>query len=660
MSPWLAFLAGCGWLAAAGLAAVLILWLRRLRPVRIGALCVAPELSTGALLLTDRDGCIRDVNRAAVDILGRARRDLLGKPLSAVLPGIDSAVLLDGSTDPVAIPTADGRNLEVTFPMVTDVWGRPAGPLVAVADITGRRQAERDLRRFQFMVENAGTECYLANPDGSLVYANRAAAASLGYTIDEFLALGIPRIDPILGPTFAQHAEELRKGDAPAFETTHLAKDGHRIPKEIKAIWLRIGDKGYVSAFGHSIVDRKRADAQRRELERRTRQNERLESLATLAGEVAHDFNNMLTAILGNLELAMEDMPSETPGRSGVTAAISAGHRAAALARQLLAFAGRGRATPVPLKLSGLLEAARPRLEAVVPKNIELRIRPDGSVPEIRADPTQIQQGLVNLVTNACEAIGGEAGVVTVSLRQQHYDESALAACRAGRAPMPGLYAVLEVADSGCGMDAATTDRVLEPFFSTKPGARGLGLTMVHGIARGLHGGVLLDSAPGKGTSVQLILPIEPDIPAETVPVARLREPAGPVPARGLLLIVDDEAPVRDLASRMGMRLGFGVLEAADGVEGLEQFRRHADEVRCVLLDLTMPRMDGLAAFAALRELRPDLRIVMCSGYSERDATLHLVNQHLSGFLAKPFTYDMFQSTIAQVMGVAPATTAAP
>jgi len=662
MNPWLAFLACLGWLSAAALVALVVLWRRRLRPSRIGSVCVAPELVTHGLLLLDDHGRVLDANRTALGLLGEGHSAVLGRPLPALLPGLDRAALAESGGASTELSLPDGRTLEINSAAVVDAWGRPAGPLLVMRDITARRRVEQDLRRFQFMVENASTECYLAKPDGTLVYVNRAAAEGLGYTVDELMALGMARIDAIVGPGFAQRAEALRQGGALSFETTHVAKDGRRIPKEIRATAVRIGDHDYVCAFGQSIVERKRAEAQRRELDHRTRQNERLESLASLAGEVAHDFNNMLTAVLGNLELALDEMPADVPGRFGITEAMSAGHRAAALARQMLAFAGRGRSHPLPTQLGILLQAVRPRLQALVPEHIQLRVQSDGSVPDVLADAAQVQQGLINLVTNACEAIGGECGVVTVSLWRQDYDESALAACRSGTPPAPGPYAVLEVADTGCGMDAQTVDRVLDPFFTTKVGARGLGLTMVHGIARGLHGAVMVDSALGKGTSVRLLLPVHQEIQVEATvaapPAPRL--PPVPAPAKGLLLIVDDEIPVRVLASRMATRLGFGVLQAVDGVEGVEQFRRHVDEVSCVLLDLTMPRMDGIAAFAALRRIRPDVPIVLCSGYSERDATVHLVDHLLSAFLAKPFTYDAFQAVIGQVMAEGQAMAARP
>jgi len=343
-----------------------------------------------------------------------------------------------------------------------------------------QRRLEVRLRRFEAMVENAGTECYLANPDGSLAYANRAAAASLGYTVPELLALGVSGIDPLGGSRFREHVDGLRQGDVPAFETVHTAKDGRPVPKELKTVLLRHGKRDYVCCFGCAITERKRAEADRLELERQVRQTERLECLAALAGGVAHDFSNALTAILGNLEMATEEMPAgESSARVSIHEAIAAGHQAVSLMRQMLAFSGRGRMPLSPVDLSAFLDTAVIRLRELLPAHLTLRLQKEPELPAVMADAAHLQQALTNLVSNASDAMGATPGVISVSAGTQTFDAVALQRCPSNHRPGPGRFVVIEVADTGPGMDAATLERLFHPFFTTKRGSRGLGLAMV-------------------------------------------------------------------------------------------------------------------------------------------------------------------------------------
>jgi PAS domain S-box-containing protein len=525
----------------------------------------------------------------------------------------------------------------------------PAEPKRSAADDCSLQER---LQRFEFMVESAGVECYLVNVDGSLEYANRAAAAGLGYTVPELLALRMPDLDPVLGPHFQQHVEALRHSDLPCFETVHTAKDGRAVPKELKSVLLRYGQREYVCGFGQTITERQRAESNRLELERRVRQTDRLESLAALAGGVAHDFSNAITVVLGNLEMALEELPTgDSPARISVGEAIAAGHRAVGLTRQMLAFAGRNRLQLAALELQPFLDTAIARLQAFLPAPLTLTLQAEPGLPIVMADEAHLQQALTNLVTNASDAMGGNTGVIRVAAAVRRFATADLQGCPFGQHPAAGEFVVLEVADTGTGMDAATADHLFEPFFTTKRGARGLGLPMVLGIAKGLHGAVLVDSALGKGTTVRLLIPVPPAVPAVSAPAAAAATPTGGrAHTLGTVLIVDDEAAVRNLAARMVERMGFSVVTAADGLEAVEIFRRQGGEFSCVLLDLIMPRLDGMGAFAALREIKPEIRIILCSGFSDPLATQRLLTGGASGFLQKPFVYRQLQDALVRAV----------
>jgi PAS domain S-box-containing protein len=501
-------------------------------------------------------------------------------------------------------------------------------------------------------LDRAGAEFYLAAADGSLVYANRAAASSLGYTVEELRAMGLPGIDPAYGKRFAEHVAALPHGGVQCFETVHLAKDGSRITKEMRAVYLRIGEQDYVCSVGHDVSARRRAEEQHRGIEGRARQAERLESLAALAGGVAHDFSSVLTAVLGNLEMALDELPGDSSARPCIAEATAAGRRAVNLTRQLLSFSGRGCPRLASVDVGHLLEAATPRLCALVPGNVSVRVDAAPGLPSVMADAGQLQQALVDLVTNARDAIGARPGVITVSAARRTLEAGDLDACIAARPLTPGEFVVVAVADSGCGMSAEALDHAFDPFFSRKQGGRGLGLPMVAGIAKGFHGGVLLESAVGQGTTVTLLIPVPVQVSAAPAAVEALRPPPGPASRpRGVMLVVDDEESVRALTSRMAARMGFEVLAAEDGVQAVEVFAQHADQVSCVVLDLLMPRMDGFAAFAALRKTRPEVRVVLCSGFSEPERAQALITTGARGVLPKPFSYAQFQDAIERAMG---------
>jgi PAS domain S-box-containing protein len=660
MSAMLIPLCILGWGAVAILVAVL-LWQRRHAATAstqggsaaANGLClsIAAETAPDGFLVLEEDGKILDANRVALRFLGAPLDRVRGRPLSQVLPGVDVAgAAAPGSLQEV--PCA-GSWLQVSLASCESRAGRAPRLVLSLRDITAQKQLEERLRRFEFMVENAGTECYLVRLDGSFEYVNRAAAASLGYTVPELLALGVTGVDPLTGTHFQQHVEALRQGDLPPFETVHTAKDGHPVPKELKSVLLRLGGGDYVCGFGNAIGARKRAEGDRLELERRVRQTERLESLAALAGGVAHDFSNALTAVLGNLEMATEELPTgESSARVSIDEAIAAGRRAVILTRQMLAFSGRSRLHLAALDLNAFLDSAASRLRMLLPAQVTLTLQADPGLPTVLADAAQLQQALVNLVSNAGEAMGEGPGAIVVSAAVRPFDATALQGCPSSHRPTAGNFVVFEVADGGPGMDAATQDHLFEPFFTTKRGARGLGLPMVLGIANGLHGAVLVDSASGKGTKVRLLIPVPQAVPAAPPAGARPKASAKTRPqAIGTVLVVDDEPSVRSLAARMVERMGFTVVTAADGLEAVEQFRRHDGDIACVLLDLIMPRLDGVAAFAALRDIRPDVKIILCSGFNDPEATQRLIVEGANGFLQKPFVYNQLQDALSRAVG---------
>ncbi|MHC4859942.1 MAG: hybrid sensor histidine kinase/response regulator [Planctomycetota bacterium] len=384
----------------------------------------------------------------------------------------------------------------------------------------------------------------------------------------------------------------------------------------------------------------------RHKLEVEIRRAELLKRLGLIAGGVAHDFNNMLVGILGRADLARRDLPESSPARTALDEIKSSATRAKELCMQLLAYAGKGKFVIKPLDLSELVREMEPTLRAPGASTITLRFALASGLPAVECDATQVRHIILNLVTNAREAIGDAEGTVTVSTGSSACDRGCLNAFRSAEPLEEGDYVFLEVKDTGCGFDSEKAHDFFEPFYTTKESGRGLGLSAVEGILRSHRGGIRIESVPGEGTTFRIQLPASGREVVPTPPASVADEWRG----HGLILIVDDEEVVRDVGREMLGEIGFDVITASDGQEGVEAFRRRSDEIRAVLLDMTMPRMNGQAAFREIRRVRDDARVLICSGYSEEDSVAGFAGEGLAGFIQKPYDLEELRSALRQIL----------
>lgn len=392
------------------------------------------------------------------------------------------------------------------------------------------------------------------------------------------------------------------------------------------------------------------------EMERRLLRTQKLESLGVLAGGIAHDFNNLLAAILGNLDLAFYSLSPVSPARRSIKDAINATKRAEALTRQMLAYSGKGRFIINDMNLSELVEENAHLLKAALSKSMTLNLHLGRDLSPISADAGQIQQVVMNLITNASESLGEQAGIVALSTGAMDCDEEYLRRSRLEEKPPAGRFVFLEVTDTGCGMDEETKGRVFDPFFTTKFTGRGLGMSAVLGIVRGHDGAIMVESEVGKGTTIRVLFPVSKTAPVEQGPKekaakGRIRD-AGKPPLSGTVLVVDDEECVRRPCAAMVAHAGYRVLMAANGDEVVALLRDHADEIVCVILDLTMPGKGGVATFEALRKVKPDVRVILSSGYNEQEATRRFSGQGLAGFIQKPYEMATLLAELGRVMKV--------
>jgi len=386
-------------------------------------------------------------------------------------------------------------------------------------------------------------------------------------------------------------------------------------------------------------VERHRLEAQRHH-------SAKMEALGVLAGGVAHDFNNLLTVVLGNAELAVKGLPQDSDARNHLREIVDASLSAAELCEQMLAYVGRGARSPESVDFNELIAAQATLLRVALSKKASLVLDLHPGPLGVQADRSQLRHVVMNLITNASDAIGNCAGRIEVRTRLRSFTREELQSACPDSNLSPGEYVVLSVSDTGSGMTPQTQAKIFEPFFSTKGAGHGLGLAAAQGIVRGHGGAIALQSALGAGTTFQVLLPRASLLDRVVVP------PDRPVSGRSnaRILVVDDEAPVRSLFQAVLERAGYEVLLACDGQEAIEVFQREAESIHCVLLDLSMPRVDGEEAFRELRKLRGDVPVILSSGYAEQLVIDRLRNTGVAAVVHKPVEIGVLLDKVADAL----------
>ncbi|MEM6705277.1 MAG: response regulator [Acidobacteriota bacterium] len=381
-------------------------------------------------------------------------------------------------------------------------------------------------------------------------------------------------------------------------------------------------------------------------MERQLQQSQKLESLGVLAGGIAHDFNNLLTAILGNAELAA--LSTDSPETHDHLELVQRGAtKAAELCRQVLAYAGEGRSQEQELVLEDAVQEVVPLLEAGRSEDVTIRLDLPQLPTRVSADPSQVTQLLMNLVTNGLEAIGSSPGSVTIATGFTDCDGECLAETYLGESACAGAFAFLDVIDDGPGLSPTVAASMFDPFYSTKENGRGLGLSTVLGIVKAHAGAIRVDTPAGGGTRIRILLPAQSKRTRAKAMSTRL----GPLAGRTVLLADDDEA-VRTTTAALLERGGARVLLACDGQQAIDLFRRRSDEIDAVLLDYSMPNADGEEAFESIRAHRADARVLLMTGYDAESVSERLLRRGLCGFLPKPFSGEQLTETMQRVVGM--------
>ena len=567
-----------------------------------------------------------DVYADAPQVLADNRRALQGESLSKTVE-------------------VGGLTFEARYLPLFDDAGAPSGSIGVAVNITERTQAEAALekyeRRFLQIAENIREVFWLMDSrTRQVIYMSPAyerltgrALADVNSSTNGWMASIHPHDVGIVNDGIAQLLES---GGTVSTEhrLIHQNGDVRWVSVRTSAVPDERGETTRITGITEDITERRLAAEERQRFESKVRQAQKLESLGLLAGGIAHDFNNLLMGVLGNADLALLSLSRESPGREYVERIQTAAQRASELANQMLAYSGKGRFAVRALDLNRLVVEMGHLLASVISKKAQLSFDLAEDLPSIEADASQIRQIVMNLITNASESVDNETGTIRVSTSLVEASDSDLAGCVLGIGLAPGPYVCLEVSDTGSGIEADVRESMFDPFFTTKFTGRGLGLAAVFGIAQS-HGAALrVDSRVGHGTTFSVLFP-----PSSAKPADREERPEEAIesPSVGTILVVDDEEIVRDVARTMLEKAGFRVVTASDGAEAVDVFERHGAALDLVLLDMTMPELDGGQTYLRMREIRPEIRVLFSSGYSEDDTMARLGRPELADFVHKPY-----------------------
>lgn len=601
-------------------------------------------------LLLDRDLNCLAANRALLTSFGVTESTVLARPFVEAFPGlapqlarmlrevvgIGESFLNFGIHDESVSPP---RGWQVSAVPICDDANRVSRVAVTLLATDTPPYVEDGQKQslFQAVFEQAAIGMTVIDWRDKGARTNAAMHQMLGYTADEMIELGVEGIShPEDYAIDLQHFHRVMAGEIDRYEMDKrfLHKDGSIVWAHLLVSMTRDerGQPSLIISMAENINDRKRAEEEREKLQAQLLHAQKLESLGVLAGGIAHDFNNFLSAIMGSASVAQRALPATSLVRQDLDNVMAAAERAASLTRQLVAYAGKGSCDVVVVDLSQQVRELAGILRTTISKRVELRLNLADDLPAIKVDTSQLQQVIMNLVINGAEAIGDASGHVAVATGFRELDAQQIVMLLADSDLEPGSYCTLQVRDTGAGMDAATQARIFDPFFSTKFAGRGLGLAAVLGIVRAHRGAMHVTSSPGSGTTFEIYLPVATEKPVSKSGSDR------PFRGDGVVLVVDDDDRVRRAVVSLFEDLGFSVLHASDGREGVDLFAANAEKIRLVLLDMTMPKLSGEEAFREISRIRPGVQVMLTSGYPEGEALSRFTAQGLAGFIQKPFS----------------------
>jgi len=618
--------------------------------------------SSDLIYVYDVDGVITSANEASKTAFGD---EIIGKNIASMIApdhlqlaqDMIQKKLTTGENTVYELDAIDAHaqrhHLEINSSLIVRD-GKTIGFSGIARDITARKKAEAKLSLLIQAIDACHESIIVLNAEGEVEFANPAAVALYQQPLEAMLGSNAALLRGGMSGDTTYHdiISTIKQGKIWSGELQFQPAEGddvQLIARRVSPISDELGQVHHQICIDRDITE---ATARNKQLEH----TQRLESLGVLAGGIAHDFNNLLTVIMGNA--ALVELNLQTSGGLDVdkTAALlsrvrESSQQAAELCKQMLDYAGKGHFMVEPVNVSTLIRDMARLMDVSIGKHITTHYSLNEDLPLIAADPAQIQQVILNLITNANEAIGDESGEITFSTGMTQATQAELSANRTNERLAAGRYVYIEVSDNGCGMDARTLKKMFDPFFTTKFIGRGLGMSSMMGIVRAHHGAVLVHSQKGIGSSLRILLPRSTESLQQTKEKQAAFIPVDDKPVTSTILVVDDEEHIREISCALIQHMGFAVLQASDGVEAVAVYRQHQAEIDAVLLDMTMPNMDGQACFGILKDINPDVKVLLSSGYSEQKISEIFSTQAPSGFIQKPYMPGTLQQQIKQLIG---------
>ncbi len=623
------------------------------------------ETTANVIVGVSPTGTIFEWNQEAERVFGYSRRDVLGaSAFDLLVPETDRRQGWADLSHALSSETVrqvehvhharDGSERVMLWNLsrLLDVSANPVGVIASGHDITERSRAEATSRQqrevLQKILDHIPLMVAFMDAGGEIRWANHHLSATLGWPIDDLAGQDLLQALYPDETTRAAARDHMIHSEQTWQDFPTRTRDG----RELMTAWTSVVlSDGTHIGIGRDVTYHRRAEDERKRLEAQMQHAQKLESLGVLAGGIAHDFNNLLVGMLGNASLALMDIEPATPLYEVVKDIETTALRAADLTKQMLAYSGRGRFVVRAVDLTALVEEMANLLNTVISKRARLTLELARDLPHVEADATQLRQIVMNLITNASDALGGETGDIVVRTGVRDCDRAYLRSDYSDESLDAGLYAWVEVTDTGHGMTAETMSRIFEPFFSTKFTGRGLGLAATLGIVRGHRGTIKVSSAPGIGTTFRVLFPVAVTLAtANDVP----DESGDVITGSGTVLVIDDDATVRAVAKHMLERRGYTVILAKDGVEGLETFTAERARLAFAFVDLTMPRMGGEEVIREMHRVAPGFPTILMSGFSEQELARRVTDDAHGGFIQKPFRIEELDRVLRRTLTDAP------
>ena len=621
-----------------------------------------------AIFLHNREtGEILDVNETVRDLFGYSYEEVLGLKVVDLSSGepsfsqqeairkIRKAVEEGPQFFDWRCKRKNGEYFWASVSLKNTQIGGQGRVLAVIRDISDRKESEKALQENDFRLNAIFNHRFqltgLLDQDGIVLMLNQTACDMVGKDSAELVGKYFWELphwshSEELQDNVREGIKQVQQGKNISFETTHpdSKDDLHHIDFSMTPIKDEEGNVIFIVPEGQDITEKKNIENKRIALERQLQQTQKMEAIGTLAGGIAHDFNNILSVMMGNAEVTLFDLPEDSPVRYSIDQVVKAGHRATDLVKQILAFSRQSEAELRPVSVSLIAKEVMKLMRSSLPSTIEIRQKIVAEKDSVMADPTQIHQILMNLCTNARHAMREKGGILDVSLTDMHLDSESAADYPELE---PGQFLRLTVSDTGHGMTPEIMERIFDPYFTSKEKdvGTGLGLSVVDGIVKSFKGSISVKSEPEKGTRFDVLFPCV-DMGAEA-PAQEIE----PIP-RGTerIMFIDDEAAICDLGKRMLQNLGYRVDIKSSAIEALEAFRTHPERYDLVITDLHMPKMTGDRLTKVLLDIRPDIPVILCTGFSERITEETVKDMGIKGFVMKPIVMREIAELIRNVL----------